>query len=111
MLKKCKWCGKEFDTNVKRKVFCSLACQSRQNQVRQSIISRAKRLASKNGWDIQNLDKITRAKLMLFKKGDHWKCPCDAQNPDRYCGSYLCKTDVLTKGHCHCNLFHKKNPS
>lgn len=111
MLRKCRWCGKEFETNMQRKVFCSMECQATHKQRRHNTVAKIKRLAAKNNWDIKNVDKIVRAKLMLFKKGDQYRCPCDANNPDRYCGSYLCKCDVNTQGHCHCNLFHKKDPS
>lgn len=46
------------------------------------------------------------AKIRAFGDGNIHRCPCDADNPDRYCGSARCIADVVYKGHCHCNLFH-----
>ena len=58
----------------------------------------------------KNLTKIARAKNMMFGLEEWQRCPCDGQNPDRYCGSDLCRNDVLEKGVCHCNCFLKEEP-
>lgn len=52
----------------------------------------------------ENVSKIARAKSMMFGL-EHWRrCPCDGENPDRFCGSALCTSDIESKGICHCNL-------
>lgn len=61
-------------------------------------------------FEARNIDKIMKAKIMIFKNGNIHRCPCDAGNPDRYCGSARCIADVVYKGHCHCSLFWSKKP-
>lgn len=111
MLKRCKWCGKEFETTRNNKIYCDEKCVLNHKRQLRKIKSKIQTVAKRNGFDVKNADKIIRAKLMIFKEGDVSRCPCDAQNPERYCGSYQCKKDTLTNGHCHCNLFHKRTPS
>lgn len=53
----------------------------------------------------KNLPKIARAKNMMFGKENWRRCPCDGGNPNRYCGSELCSSDVANFGVCHCNCF------
>lgn len=50
----------------------------------------------------KNFDKIVAAKER-FGIGLH--CPCDKNNPDRYCISYQCALDTIRDGHCHCNCY------
>ena len=63
-----------------------------------------------NGWEVNpaTVDKIIRAKAMMFGEEEWNRCPCDGGNPERYCGSQLCQTDVRASGKCHCNLFLAK---
>lgn len=105
---KCKYCGKEFESTDKRKIFCDYKCCDAYHREKWKILKRIERIAKKNNFEVKNRDKIVNAKLLMFVQNDITRCPCDSGNPDRYCGSYLCKHDVLTKGHCHCNLFHLK---
>lgn len=47
-----------------------------------------------------NAIKIAKLKSRM----DDWKrCPCDKNNPDRYCGSKLCQEDTINDGYCHCH--------
>jgi len=47
-----------------------------------------------------NAIKIAKLKSRM----DDWKrCPCDKNNPDRYCGSKLCQQDTINDGYCHCH--------
>ena len=47
-----------------------------------------------------NAIKIAKLKSRM----DDWKrCPCDKNNPDRYCGSKLCQEDTIKDGYCHCH--------
>lgn len=106
--KRCAWCGKEFyDFDITQ-----CCCQDHRyllNTTKTKIKSKIRNVAKRFDFDVQNLDKIVNAKIRFFKDGDYTRCPCDADNPERYCGSALCISDVVTKGHCHCHLFHKKD--
>ena len=35
-------------------------------------------------------------------------CPCDKDNPERYCISPLCLSDIERDKHCHCNAYKLK---
>lgn len=105
---KCKMCGKEFVKEHAGQKFCHWKCQ-KQYQKKQSLISRLiHRIAKKYNFEIKNEDKIIRAKMMLFRNDDMKRCPCDATNPNRFCGSALCIHDTVHNNHCHCNLMHAK---
>lgn len=100
---KCKWCGKEIANNRK---YCSLDCKTKDFNNTRKTKEMILRLAQKGGYKLENFDKIVRAKVMLFKDGDTRRCPCDAQDSERFCGSAKCQNDIILQGHCHCNLFH-----
>lgn len=52
-----------------------------------------------------NIEAISKLKSRF----PEWRtCPCDPQNPKRYCGSKLCEDDTIGYGHCHCNLFLRR---
>lgn len=107
---KCKWCGKEI-TRTDRIKFCSPECGRKANAETTHLSNKINTIAKKYNLEVKNKDKIIRAKMMLFAGGDLKRCPCDAQNPNRYCGSLQCLADIWNDGHCHCNLFHlKKKP-
>jgi 1-aminocyclopropane-1-carboxylate deaminase/D-cysteine desulfhydrase-like pyridoxal-dependent ACC family enzyme len=108
MVRKCKWCGKEFEPNAENQVFCGIDCSSAHNYQRAKISNKIKSIAKKFDFEVKNESKIINAKLMIFRNGNVYRCPCDAQNPKRYCGSAQCIADTVYNGHCHCNLFHKK---
>lgn len=109
MLKKrCKWCGKEFEPHCATHILCSYDCSHKYNHQKAVISRKIKLIGREFNFDVENKDKIINAKLMIFKDGNVLRCPCDANNPDRYCGSAQCIADVINNGHCHCNLFHKK---
>lgn len=106
---KCKFCKKEFEPSERHISFCSHQCRYDYNKKKTCLIYRIKKLAKKFNFEIKNFDKIVNAKMMLFSDDDVMRCACDAQNKERYCGSALCISDVVVKGHCECNLFHKKD--
>ena len=108
-MKKCKWCGKEFEPKNYNQVYCSERCNNTVNNLRSRIKSKIKRISKKFNFEVKNVNKIINAKLMIFKNSNPYRCPCDASNPERYCGSAQCIADTLYQGHCHCNLFHKRN--
>ena len=108
MLKRCKWCGKEFEPNSENQIFCGVDCSGGYNYQRAKASRKIRQVAREFDFDIQNEKKNVNAKLMIFKSGNIYRCPCDASNPKRYCGSAQCIADTVYQGHCHCNLFHKK---
>lgn len=108
MLKRCKWCGKEFETNYPIQKYCSTGCYEEVCNQRIKAHAKIRYISKKFKFDVKNKQKIINAKVMIFKNGDIYRCPCDAQNPKRYCGSAQCIADTVYQGHCHCNLFHKK---
>lgn len=52
----------------------------------------------------EHADKIALAKSRM---NNSRMCPCDAQNPDRYCISDLCMSDIKKNGKCHCGAYIK----
>ena len=58
--------------------------------------------------ETKNIEKIARAKNMMFGEAEWTRCPCDGKNAERYCISELCKKDINEKGVCHCNCYCKK---
>ena len=105
---KCKWCGKEFES-VSGKQYCSWDCR-RESDRKTNLFNKAiKRIADKHNFEIKNREKIINAKKMLFGGDNMLRCPCDAENPERFCGSARCISDVMEQGHCHCSLFWLKN--
>jgi hypothetical protein len=108
MTRRCRFCGKEFEQKTHNQVFCGVDCSIKNNETRAKIRSKIKSVAKEFDFEIKNQNKIINAKLMIFKSGNIYRCPCDASNPKRYCGSAQCIADTVYNGHCHCNLFHKK---
>lgn len=113
---RCKWCKKEFEPNPLRptKRFCCHECKMEYHGAVSKIKSKVKTILLKHG-DFhvteEQLKKIINAKIILFAPGGNiHRCPCDGDNPERFCGSKLCTSDVERDGHCHCNLFwrHEK---
>lgn len=54
-----------------------------------------------------NVEKIAKAKNMMFGENDWRRCPCDGQNENRYCISETCKQDIERDGVCHCHCYCK----
>lgn len=104
---KCKYCGNEI-TNPKRTVFCSPDCAYNYSSDVYKIKNLIKTFCRRYNFDVKNADKIISAKIRFFHNGNVKRCPCDGNNPDRYCGSPLCMHDILEYGHCHCSLFWRK---
>ena len=111
-MSKCKLCGKEI-TRTDRKYFCCQECSYQYKTIKNNFKRNIERIAKKYGFELQNVDKIVNAKMMIFVSHDEnvKKCPCDPQNHNRFCGSAQCIADVVYKGHCHCSLFWLKNKS
>ncbi len=63
--------------------------------------------AKEGFFETKNIEKIARAKLMMFGEAEWYRCPCDGNNPARSCISELCKKDIAEKGVCHCNCYSK----
>ena len=56
----------------------------------------------------KNVQKIANAKQMMFGEAEWHRCPCDGKNPERYCISELCRSDIERDGECHCHCYCKK---
>lgn len=105
----CKRCGKEFKPKTFNQVYCCGDCYYLAAQERNTIKIRIRSVAKKHNFEIKNLDKIVRAKMLLFKGKNKHYCPCKADDKEKYCGSSKCLTEIHKKGHCCCGLFHKKD--
>lgn len=106
MVKKCKYCGKEV-TRTDREVFCSPQCAYKYKSVKLQCKRMIERIAKKYDFDLKNFDKILNAKMLLTADNPK-RCPCDINNPKRFCGSAQCIADTVYQGHCHCSLFWLK---
>ena len=63
-------------------------------------------LAKENGADLSQIaDRILRIKARNI---DEYACPCYPNDKEHYCISPLCKSEIDTKGKCHCGLFVKE---
>lgn len=51
-------------------------------------------------------DRIVKAKERF---GLDFGCPCDKDNPKRYCISKLCFSDIKRDGECHCRAYQLKD--
>lgn len=56
----------------------------------------------------KNIEKIARAKKMMFSDEEWHRCPCDGNNSKRYCISEMCIEDIKRDGVCHCNCYTNK---
>lgn len=106
---KCKWCGKEFEPKNKIHKYCCYHCRTEEFNTIITAKRNFRRIAKENEIELnlENLNKITNAKMIMFKK-NYLQCPCDASDKERYCGSKKCIEEVKTKGICHCGLFKEK---
>lgn len=54
----------------------------------------------------ETFTNIAKAKANLLK--ENWvHCPCDADNPGRFCISTQCQADIDHDGTCHCGAYKK----
>ena len=54
-----------------------------------------------------NIEKIAKAKNMMFGESDWRRCPCDGHNENRFCISETCRQDIERDGVCHCRFYCK----
>ena len=74
-----------------------------------TILDNMKKIcASNNLYPTANIEKIARAKTMMFGDTEWYRCPCDGENPLRFCVSDLCRSEIEQKGTCHCNCYTNK---
>lgn len=45
---------------------------------------------------------------MMFGEEEWQRCPCDGNNPARFCISETCRADIECDGECHCHCYRKK---
>ena len=55
----------------------------------------------------ENVEKIARAKNIMFGEKEWNRCPCDSENAKRFCISELCRSDIERDGICHCHCYRK----
>ena len=106
---KCLNCGKEFIRKQEKQKYCNWKCQKEMLKSEKKLKYKINSLAKIMNFDLKNVDKILRAKKLLFNAENLHRCPCDAQNPNRFCGSIQCMNDIINNGHCECRLFWLKN--
>lgn len=106
---KCLNCGKDNPPSLsaRQRKFCCKDCQQDYFNKKAKIKRFINRIAKEYSLEVKNVDKIVRAKLMLFKDGNLHGCPCSADDVEKYCGSPKCLNEINKKGNCCCNLFFK----
>ena len=73
-----------------------------------TILEKMKEKCAQAGYTpTANIEKIARAKTMMFGDSEWQRCPCDGNNSARYSISELCRSDIESKGICHCNCYSK----
>lgn len=73
------------------------------------ILSQMRKMCEEAGFaETANIEKIARAKNMMFGLNEWHRCPCDGNNPERSCISARCKQDIEANGECHCHCYKKK---
>lgn len=76
------------------------------NKDKEKILAEMQKIAeNSNLIDTGNMQKIANAKAMMFGLEEWTRCPCDGNNPNRYCISPLCLKDIKEKGRCHCSCY------
>ena len=55
----------------------------------------------------ENLPKVAKVKERFFSADEWYRCPCDRDNPDRFCIGRVCRQDIEEKGICHCGCYKK----
>ena len=64
-----------------------------------TILEKMKEKCAQAGYTpTANIEKIARAKTMMFGDSEWQRCPCDGNNSARYCISELCRSDIESKG-------------
>ena len=73
-----------------------------------TTLEKMRKICAEKGFtETDNVEKIARAKEMMFGTSEWYRCPCDGQNAHRYCISELCAKDIEVKGICHCSCYKK----
>lgn len=101
----CMNCGKEFTPKTKYQIFCSHDCYIDMSYFVQNTKNKLIRIADNNCFIVNNLSKIVKAKRLLFRHDSMMRCPCAANDKDRYCGSPKCIQEIKENGVCHCGLY------
>ena len=72
-----------------------------------SFKEKFEKLAEQHGLELTEFaDRVLRIKERQI---DEYQCPCYPDSVDHYCISPLCCKEAIEKGHCHCNLFKRKD--
>ena len=71
-----------------------------------SLKDKLQALADANGAKFS--DKADRIIKVKERAIDEYQCPCYPDDPEHFCISHLCKSEIDPKGRCHCGLYIKK---
>lgn len=72
-----------------------------------SLKEKFEQLAEEHNLELTDkADKILRIKERQI---DEYQCPCFPESHTHYCISPWCLEEAHEKGHCHCNLFKRKD--
>lgn len=107
--RRCRWCGKLYTPKADHQKYCCGKCRSDQFNMTITAKRKIRRLAklSQKELNLANFSKIIDAKILMFKD-KYLRCPCDAKDRMRYCGSKKCLKEIEEVGQCHCGLFKEK---
>lgn len=73
-----------------------------------TILDKMLERCTKEGYvPTKNVEKIAKAKTMMFGEKEWNRCPCDGMNENRYCISETCRNDIERDGECHCHCYTK----
>ena len=76
-------------------------------EIKMSLKEKFEKLAEEHHLELTDkADKILRIKERQI---DEYQCPCFPESPTRFCISPWCLEEAHEKGHCHCNLFKRKD--
>lgn len=56
----------------------------------------------------KNVEKIAKAKKMMFGEEEWQRCPCDGNNLPVFAFPKTCRADIERDGECHCHCYRKK---
>lgn len=106
-MKKCKRCGKIFESTNKNKKYCCYDCACIYKNELSKLKSKVKHIEKVTNSKSFHVDDIMELKFLTFSNRDLYKCPLDPDNSEMYCGSYNCKNEIMKFGCSRCQMFRR----